>query len=171
MLWFIEEKNLIQQELQSTEPGEEKHQTSVPAGGHWNGKQLHEKRTWGFWWTANWIWASNDRMANTFPGLHYKVSCLKVREGNPSFLFNTGEATPEVLCPILGSPVQERNGHTEECSMKGYEDDKGTGASLLWGKTDRDENLQPREEKVHQTILTMYINIWRQVAEDEARLF
>lgn len=47
MLWFIEEKNLVQQELQSTAAEEEKHQASVHAGGHWNGKQLHQKRTWG----------------------------------------------------------------------------------------------------------------------------
>jgi len=33
-----------------------------------------------------------------------------------------------VLCPVLGSSVQERCGHTEVSLAEGHKDDKGAGA-------------------------------------------
>ena len=40
-------------------------------------------------------------------------------------------STPGVLCPVLGSAVQERHGHNVESPAKGHKVDEGTGASHL----------------------------------------
>lgn len=46
-------------------------------------------------------------------------SVLQQVEGNgPSPLLSAGEATAEVLGPVLASPVHKRHGHTEDKSVK-----------------------------------------------------
>lgn len=61
-----------------------------------------------------------------------------MEEGDPSTLLNTGEATSEVLGPVLGSLVQKRHGYTGTTPVQGNKDDQGTGAPFIgeaesWG--------------------------------------
>ncbi|KAJ7413883.1 hypothetical protein WISP_87693 [Willisornis vidua] len=48
--------------------------------------------------------------------------CQKTEGSDPSSVVSPADGTSGVLCPVLGSPVQERHGVSPE---EGYEDDKG----------------------------------------------
>jgi len=54
--------------------------------------------------------------------LHEEKYYQQVKGGDPCPLLSTGEVTPGVLCPVLGSSVQERHGHAGESLVKGHED-------------------------------------------------
>ena len=64
------------------------------------------------------------------------LGCIKKSMASASRKVLLPLYSPPVLCPVLGSPLQERRGTTVENSEKGYKDDKGTGASLLSGKAE-----------------------------------
>lgn len=55
----------------------------------------------------------------------------QAKGGSPVPLLRPGEATSGALQPVLGSPAQ---GATGETPVEGFEDNKGTGASLCPGK-------------------------------------
>ena len=57
------------------------------------------------------------------------------------------KAPSGVLCPVLGSPLQERWGANGKSPAEGYEDGEGTAASLLWGKAEGAWLVQPEEEE------------------------
>ena len=86
---------------------------------------------------SQWTMCPCGQEGQWYPGVHSEEPGQQVKGGYPPHLLCPGEATPGVLCPVLGSPFQERQGTTGESSAKGYKDDEGTGASLLWGKVER----------------------------------
>jgi len=55
----------------------------------------------------------------------------QVKGGEPSPLLCPGQASPGVLCLVLGSPVQKRQGSPGKSPVEGQKDDKGPGAPLL----------------------------------------
>ena len=62
------------------------------------------------------------------------LGCIKkcgqqVERGDPSPLLCSGEASPGVLCPVLGSLVQKRQGASRESPVEGHKDDEGPGLS------------------------------------------
>ncbi|RMC13120.1 hypothetical protein DUI87_10651 [Hirundo rustica rustica] len=58
-----------------------------------------------------------------YPGLHYEEHSQQVKGGDPAPLLSPGDATSEVLCPVLGSSGQERYGAPGVGPAEGNKDD------------------------------------------------
>ena len=63
-----------------------------------------------------------------------KKSEQQVEGGDRRPLLCPGHATYGVLCPVLGSPVQERQGSPRRSPAESHKDDEGPGASCVQGE-------------------------------------
>lgn len=89
-----------------------------------------------------------------------------LQQNDFSPLVTTGESTPGVLGPVLGFPVQERQGHTRESPVKGHKDDEGPGGSLLWRKAEKAGTVQSGEQKAQGHLIKVYKYLKRVCKED-----
>ncbi|KAJ7399981.1 rna-directed dna polymerase from mobile element jockey-like [Pitangus sulphuratus] len=79
------------------------------------------------------------------------LGCIRKSIGSrlrvdPGPLLSSTEATSGVLCPVLGSSVQERHGLPGLGAEGGNKDDEEVGASLSQGKAERARVVQSGEE-------------------------
>lgn len=111
------------------------------APGHSRGcsaaKYLCRKRPEGQW-SPSWRWSTASGAA-----ICWLLSADWVRWSFPSSQHWWG--TSGVLGAVLGSPVKKRYKHTEVSLVQGLEGAKGTGASFMWGETERANTDQPGE--------------------------
>ena len=69
------------------------------------------------------------------------LGCMKkhgqqVKGGDPLPLLCPGQASPGVLCPVLGSPFQKSQGSPRRSPAESHKGDQGAGASPIRGKAE-----------------------------------
>lgn len=60
-----------------------------------------------------------------YAAVHKKSAASRLKGGDPPLLLFPGEITFEILCSVLGSSIQERQGTAGERLAEGHKDDCG----------------------------------------------
>jgi len=120
-----EHHEVHQGEVQKSAPGEEQPQSPVHAGAHAAVKQLGRKQPGVLLDTKFKTSQQHALAAKVASGVRGCIrESIASRWRDPAPLLGTGEVTPGVLSPLLGSSIQMKHGHTGKHTAKGYGNDK-----------------------------------------------
>lgn len=78
------------------------------------------------------------------------------------FTFPTLKATPKVLWPVLGCPVQETQGCSGDSPVELCKDGEETEAPLIWGKAETPGTFQLGKGSALEGALSMCENAWQE---------
>jgi len=81
--------------------------------------------------------------SHPYPALHPKKCGEQGEGGDPDHLLCSGESSPGLLHPVVGSSVQERHGPVRVHPQEGYKNDANYGMPPLQGQAERAGAVQP----------------------------
>lgn len=68
-----------------------------------------------------------------------------------------------MLCPVVGSPVHKRHGHTGPSQLKGCKSDEEIGTSVIQREAERAQTIQQETEKDQRDLIRVYKYLFRGV--------
>ena len=88
------------------------------------------------------------RKANcTYLVMHPQMHLKQIQGGDPPTLYDIGQAAVGVLCPVLGTALQEGCGQHGEGPEEGHLHDQGAAGQALRGEAMGPAPVQPPQEK------------------------
>ena len=139
--------------------------TMLQGWGRMAGKLPGRKGPWGGWLTAGWTWASSVPRWPRRLTTSWLVSGIVWPAGVGRWLcpcIRYCEATPGVLCSVLGPSLQERHWGAGACPKKVSRAGKGSREQILWGEAEGTGIVRCGEEEAEGRVLLSKAT-WKEV--------